>query len=112
MCCAWEDATCPLLRGLSHSVLSNRPGREALLLSQSPEEETEARQLTQPKVTLGPLLPVVDFAGEFGGPGWGCELCDLGKWLTFLEPQFFILESGSKQPLLRRIMRIRDNGKH
>ena len=40
---------------------------------------------------LGALLHAVDFAGEFGGPGWDCELCDLGKWILC---SFFTSEIG------------------
>lgn len=43
--------------------------------------------MTQPKVTLGPLCTLVDFAGELGDAGLDRELCDLGKWLNFSESQ-------------------------
>lgn len=85
---------CLLLHGLSHSVPSNHPVRAVLPVSQSLEEETAAVEVTPPKVTLGPLCVLVDFAGELGVPGWDCELCDLGKWLSFSEPQFLNLKNG------------------
>ena len=59
--------------------------REVLLLSHSPDEEAEAREVMRPKVTLGPLCRSVGCMGELGGPGLDCELCDLGKWLNFSE---------------------------
>lgn len=79
----------------SHPVLSSLLVRVVLLFSQSLEEDIEARDVTQPKVTLGPLCMLVDFTGELGGPGWDWEMCAWGKWLSFSEPQFLNLKKCS-----------------
>lgn len=86
---------CLSLHGLSHSGLSNLPVRVVLLLSQFLEEEIEARDMTQPRVTLGPLCMLVDFTGKRGSSGWDWGMVAWGKWHSFSEPQFLNLKKCS-----------------
>lgn len=62
--------------------------REGPLLSHFPDEETEARVVTQPEVTLGPPCVPEDFSGGLGGLTWTVSGVTWASGLAFLSLSF------------------------